>query len=127
MKCEPKTPGQATVTQLWVVPLLLASSAACSQPSAPEVHSSPANSSKEAAVAQASHHPAVANLPFAQGRSFASLDEYLEFRKARGAHDVPWYREIRPDLYELVSRRGPGTEAQTYTREELARKFGFHE
>ena len=125
MKYEPITRRQATFTRLWAVPLLLASSAACSQPSAPEVHSSPVNSSKGAAVAQASQPPAVANLPFAQGRSFRSLDEYLEFRKARGAHDVPWYREIRPGLYELVSRRGPGAEPQTYTREELARKFGF--
>lgn len=69
----------------------------------------------------------VAGLPFAQGRSFASLDDYLEFRKSRGAYDVPWYREIRPGVFELVSRRGPGAQPQIHTRAELARKFGFQE
>ena len=71
--------------------------------------------------------PALANLPFSQGRSFASLDEYLAFLETRGAYDVPWYREIRPGVYELVSRRGPGAEPKIYTRDELARKFGFQQ
>ena len=78
-------------------------------------------------MASDSGQRAVADLPFSQGRSFASLDEYLEFRKKRGAYDVPWYREIRPGLYELVSRRGPGAQPKIYTRAELARMFGFQE
>lgn len=69
----------------------------------------------------------VADLPFAQGRIFTSLDSYLEFRKSRGPSDVPWYREISPGIYELVTRRPPGSEPRTYTRVELARKFGFDE
>lgn len=77
-------------------------------------------------MAKASPTEAVSDLPFSQGRSFTSLDEYLEFRKSRGAYDVPWYREIKPRLYELVSRRRPGAEPQTYGRQELARKFGFN-
>lgn len=64
-------------------------------------------------------------LPFAQGRSFASLDEYLDFRRARGATDIPWYREVSPGVYELVARRGPGAAKQTFTRAELLAKFGF--
>lgn len=70
---------------------------------------------------------AVEGLPFSQGRSFTSLDEYLAFRRSRGAYDVPWYREIRPGVYELVARLGPGAQPQTFTREELERKFGFDE
>lgn len=67
----------------------------------------------------------VPNLPFAQGRSFASLDDYLAHLRERGRYDVPWYREIRPGVYELVSRRGPGAQPRIYTREELERRFGF--
>ena len=67
----------------------------------------------------------VPDLPFSQGRSFASLDEYLAFLRERGRYDVPWYREIRPGVYELVSRRGPGAEPRHFTRDELERRFGF--
>ena len=69
----------------------------------------------------------VANLPFAQGRVFTSLDEYLAFRKSRGPTDVPWYREVRSGVYELITRRPPGAAPKIYTRAELARKFGFEE
>ena len=65
------------------------------------------------------------DLPFAQGRSFASLEEYLAFRERRGAYDVPWYREISPGVYELVTRRRPGSAPQTFTREQLRVQFGF--
>lgn len=67
----------------------------------------------------------VEGLPFSQGRSFSSLDEYLAFLKKRGAYDVPWYREVRPGVYELVSRRGPGAQRQIFTRQQLLEKFGF--
>ena len=67
----------------------------------------------------------VADLPFAQGRTFATLDEYLAFRERRGAADVPWYREVAPGLYELAGRRGPGARPQRVTRAELMRRFGF--
>ncbi len=78
-------------------------------------------------MTQSSQQPPVANLPFSQGRSFASLDEYLGLLETRGAYDVPWYRQIRPGVYELVSRRPPGAQPQIYSREELARKFGFQD
>lgn len=68
----------------------------------------------------------MSGLPFSQGRSFASLDDYLAFLETRGAYDVPWYREIRPGVYELATRRRPGTPPQLSTREQLAQKFGFN-
>jgi hypothetical protein len=103
--------------QLWALSLLLGGGAACSQPSAPDVHSGQ--------MSRASQPGPVSGLPFAQGRSFTALDEYLAFRKSRGAYDVPWYREIRPGVYELVSRRPPGAKPTVHTRDELERKFGF--
>lgn len=66
-----------------------------------------------------------ADLPFAQGKTFVSLDDYLAFLKKRGATDVPWYREVAPGVYELVGRRGPGAAAHTYTRAQLMERFGF--
>ena len=70
----------------------------------------------------------VAGLPFAQGKSFATLDEYLAHLQARGAYDVPWYRETSPGVYVRVTGRGKGAgAARTYTRGELAREFGFPE
>ena len=107
------------------IPLLLASSAACSE-TAQSGSADLSAQGKEVSVPQdRSQRPAVAELPFAQGRSFTSLDDYLAFLKARGAYDVPWYREVRPSVYELVARRRPGTPPQLFTREQLAQKFGF--
>lgn len=65
------------------------------------------------------------DLPFAQGRSFGSLDEYLAFLEERGATDVPWYRKTGPDTYELVARRGPRAEPVVVTRKQLMERFGF--
>jgi len=127
MKIEPGKQRVGIGGKLWALPILLASSAACSQSPTPEVRSATVNTSEGIAVAQGSEQAPVANLPFSQGRSFSSLDEYLKFLQTRGAYDVPWYREIRPGVYELVSRRGPGAQPQIYTRAELARKFGFQE
>ena len=68
----------------------------------------------------------VKGLPSSFGRSFATLDEYLEhLRRYAGPIDQPWYREVRPGVYELVTTMRPAPASQTYTREELMRKFGF--
>jgi len=64
-------------------------------------------------------------LPYGQGLSFATLDDYLAHLRRRGAYDVPWYREVSPGVYELVSRRGPRAAPVRFTREELLRRFGF--
>lgn len=68
----------------------------------------------------------VRGLPSSFGRSFATLDDYLEhLRKYAGTVDQPWYREVRPGVYELVTTLRPAPPPETYTREQLMRKFGF--
>ena len=69
----------------------------------------------------------IGTLPFAHGKTFATLDAYLAHRETLGAIDAPWYRCIATDRYELVTRGAPGSAVQTFTRAELAEKFGFEE
>lgn len=77
-------------------------------------------------VSTAAHREGVANLPFADGRVFHSLDEYLAFRRQAGAYDVPWYRKVGPNEYEVVGQRRPGAaKPKRVTRDELMRRFGF--
>ena len=68
----------------------------------------------------------VTGLPMAQGKTFATLDAYLEHRRTLGAMDLPWYR-LEPDgRYRLMTGRGGRfAPPQYYTRAELARQFGF--
>lgn len=67
----------------------------------------------------------VSGLPFSHGRSFRTLDEYLEHLERYAAPvDQPWWREIRPGVYEHV-RRMPGAARETATRAELEQRFGF--
>lgn len=65
---------------------------------------------------------------------FATLDEYLDWlRLTQAPVDGPWYEEVRPGVYQLktgnlrvLAPEGEATPAtQTFTREELERKFGF--
>ena len=66
---------------------------------------------------------------------FRTLDEYLAFlERTNPPIDKPWYREVRPGVYELVAGGNlrflgaDGEEpqpARLFTREELERKFGF--
>jgi hypothetical protein len=68
----------------------------------------------------------VRGLPSSFGRSFATLDEYLgHLRQYAGPIDLPWYREIKPGVYEYVTSMRPAPPPKTYTREELMREFGF--
>jgi hypothetical protein len=73
----------------------------------------------------ASAGTAIANLPYARGRSFRSLDAYLAFRREQGAIDLPWYKEIAPDLFELQTTIRPAPPRRRFTRQELAKRFGF--
>lgn len=68
-----------------------------------------------------------AGLPYAFGRSFRTLDEYLEhLRRRAGPMDLPWWRPIGPDRFERVtSRRMPSGRREQATRAELMRRFGF--
>lgn len=67
---------------------------------------------------------AVADLPHARGRTFHTLDEYLAHLESLGAIDLPWWREIRPGVYERVTRVR-NAPPEVATREELMRRFGF--
>lgn len=65
-------------------------------------------------------------LPYAHGRTFATLDEYLaHLRQFAGPIGQPWYRETRPGFYERVTTRVPRGAPETYTRDQLMQKFGF--
>tara|TARA_R110000868_G_scaffold80881_6_gene229343 strand:+ start:19223 stop:19516 length:294 start_codon:yes stop_codon:yes gene_type:complete len=73
---------------------------------------------------------AVADLPYAQGQSFTTLDAYLEHLRRLAPQDRPYFEEIAPGQYRRVSgRRVPGSPPadRTYTREELMLEFGFSE
>jgi hypothetical protein len=67
----------------------------------------------------------IANLPFAMGRRFRTLDEYLTHLRCRAAPiDLPWWREVQPGVYEHVKTM-PGAKRETATRADLMRRFGF--
>lgn len=79
---------------------------------------------KETGAVQRSPDGSVANLPYARGKTFRTLDEYLAHLEALGAVDLPWWREIRPGVYERVTSMRPA-QPEVATREELMRRFGF--
>jgi hypothetical protein len=67
----------------------------------------------------------IANLPFARGRRFHSLDDYLAHLEQQGAIDLPWWRQIAPGVYEQVVRGMQGQAPERATRAQLMRRFGF--
>lgn len=67
----------------------------------------------------------IAGLPFARGRTFARLDDYLDYRRTLGAQDIPYYQPVAPDRYELITLRAAGDPPRYFTRAELLAKFGF--
>lgn len=70
----------------------------------------------------------VANLPYAQGEVFGTLDEYLAHRRKLGAVDVPYYEETSPGTYRLRTGRGEQfSKPQFFTRAQLLEEFGFRE
>ena len=66
----------------------------------------------------------VANLPYARGKTFRTLDAYLAHLERQGAIDLPWWRQVAPGVYERVTRM-PGRRPERATRAELMRRFGF--
>lgn len=65
-------------------------------------------------------------LPHSGGKTFETLDAYLEHRKALGAIDIPYYVEVEPGLYRLERGRGfRDAPDETFTRAELLEKYGF--
>ena len=83
------------------------------------------NSVDRNAPVPADNGEGVAGLPFAHGKTFRTLYEYLEhLERYAGPIDQPWWREIRPGVYEHVKRM-PGAPREIATREELMKRFGF--
>jgi hypothetical protein len=79
------------------------------------------------AVSAATAPGGIPNLPYAMGRRFRTLDEYLVHLKCRAAPiDLPWWREVRPGIYRFETTR-PGAPQQLATRAELMKRFGFAE
>jgi hypothetical protein len=65
---------------------------------------------------------------------FRNLDEYLaHLERTQAPIDRPWYREIRPGVYQLMTGNlrilpvdgADDKEKRIFTRDELERKFGF--
>lgn len=99
---------------------------ACSGPA--DGAASPLKQDEESAnmVNRGPEENTVRRLPFAHGRSFATLDDYLaHLRDRAGPIGQPWYRELRPGVYELVTSRAPAGAPEIHSREELMRRFGF--
>ena len=82
---------------------------------------------QESAVHQSSSAGGVANLPYARGRTFRSLDDYLAYlEQTNPTVDLPYWRKAGPGQYRWTVRL-PGAPAgqETATREELMRRYGF--
>lgn len=66
-----------------------------------------------------------ARLPWARGHNFATLDAYLAYlEQYNGPIDLPWWREIRPGVYEKMVRMPEGSR-EVVTRAQLERRWGF--
>ena len=80
---------------------------------------------KEYKVTGESQNAGIPNLPFAMGKKFATLDEYLAYLECfAGPIDKPWWREIRPGVYEHVTT-ATNAKHEIATRAELEKRFGF--
>ena len=66
-------------------------------------------------------------LPFARGHSFETLDAYLAYlEQYNGPIDLPWWRQVKPGLYEEVAHvPGKTGQPERATRQELMQRFGF--
>lgn len=68
----------------------------------------------------------VANLPFAMGRRFATLDSYLMHLECHAQPvDSPWWKQIRPGIYKHMTTATNAQPNEIATRSELMKRFGF--
>lgn len=74
-----------------------------------------------------SDEAAVSGLPFANGRTFATLDSYIAYLRDYAAPiDRPWYREIKPGIFRLETGNLQNHRPERiFTRGDLKLKFGF--
>ena len=67
----------------------------------------------------------VANLPFAMGKRFSTLDSYLKHLECfAGPIDKPWWKEERPGIYRHMMT-GTNATPEIASRAELMKRFGF--
>lgn len=100
--------------------------AGCAEGPAGEAEAAQARKERVRMEEPANGGKGVSGLPSSFGRSFATLDDYLaHLRDHAGPIDLPWYREVRPGVYEYVTGMRPAPPPKTYTREELMKAFGF--
>jgi len=107
----------------------LVAAALVASPYRPLVDGNPAATSSvctgEKKLAVESQADGIANLPFAMGKKFASLDAYLTHLKCfAGPIDKPWWKEIQPGVYEHV-KTATNAKREIATRAELMKRFGF--
>lgn len=92
----------------------------------PEAAPAPAKAKGVSAGAKAVSKPAgkgkAVNI---EGQEYRSLDDYLAKLERDGWVGKPWYREVRPGVYELVTNLKPAPKKRLFTRAELERQFGF--
>ena len=85
----------------------------------------PSVCAKERKLAVEPQADGVANLPFAMGKKFASLDAYLTHLECfAGPIDKPWWKEIRPGVFEHV-KTATNAKREIATRADLMKRFGF--
>ena len=94
---------------------------------APEAQVHRVNADQQVPATSAENRVKATQVPLNQ--RFATLDEYLAFlERTQAPVDGPWYREIRPGVYELQTgnlKLDVGDPKRVFTREELEQKFGF--
>lgn len=78
-------------------------------------------------TAAAGESEEIADLPFAMGRRFATLDAYLAHLECLAQPvDLPWWKEIEPGVYKHMTTATNATPPkEVATRAELMRRFGF--
>ena len=98
---------------------------ACSATPVEHVEQDRAAPAKEEKMKPSTPSSGAASLPFARGRTFRSLDEYLAHLERQGAIDLPYWRQVAPGFYERVTTRMPRRAPERATRAELMERFGF--
>ena len=116
---------------MWFMPLAVLSISAC-EASDKEVGGADAGQQASAGHQISANKPGrnVTNQQVPINQRFSSLDVYLaHLERTQGPIDKPWYKEVRPGVYELQTGNlrvlGGEKQEHVFTREELERKFGF--
>jgi hypothetical protein len=116
--------------RLMALALAVSSTPACSRetgrgPGRDEARGATEPRSSEREMSGTNSAGGVAKLPYARGKTFLTLDEYLAHLERQGAMDLPYWREVEPGVYQRITSRVPAGPPERATRAELLRRFGF--